>query len=410
MAACLGLAGAEAGTYSGGSGTPEDPYRIGTVDDLHAAGTALSDWDNTFILISDLDCQGLGPSPLGLGEIPFSGDFNGNGHSLSNVAQNLFDHVSQTGRVRNLRIHGFGYHNQELLGLVRTNDGLLTNCSVTGDPDPYGSQTSAGVVGENNGTLIQCSFEGHFQELGHGGGLVDMNRGSIIQCRVNATVGIWGEGGGLAYQNWGLIRDSYARGHMGAEGRFGGLVGINGGQIINCYAAGGTAEPYDGEGGGLIWKRGTVCHREEICEDIGDGEIWCYWGDVCEPVGDEIASFENLCCWYNCNPGWIGPNLVVMQKQATYTDAGWDFVGESANGTEDVWRMCGDGIDYPRLSWEFSQGGDMACPNGVGMEDLVYLAGRWMASTPATFGAADGNADGRVDLLDLAIVSENWGK
>jgi hypothetical protein len=111
----------------------------------------------------------------------------------------------------------------------------------------------------------------------------------------------------------------------------------------------------------------------------------------------------------------MGKTTEELQMLRTFTDPGtdndpWDFVGEDTNGTEDIWRMCGDGISYPRLSWEFSAGGDLDCPDGVGMEDLVYLAGRWMAGTPATVGAADGNADGRVDLLDLAMVSENWMK
>jgi hypothetical protein len=85
-----------------------------------------------------------------------------------------------------------------------------------------------------------------------------------------------------------------------------------------------------------------------------------------------------------------------------------DFVGEAANGTGDVWRMCGDGVDYPRLSWEFSQGGDMICPNGVGIEDLQYFAWRWTDNTPASAGAADINSDGKVDMADLAILSAHW--
>ena len=32
-------------------------------------------------------------------------------------------------------------------------------------------------------------------------------------------------------------------------------------------------------------------------------------------------------------------------------DAGWDFVGETANGTEDLWWIL-EGKDYPRLWWE----------------------------------------------------------
>jgi hypothetical protein len=40
-----------------------------------------------------------------------------------------------------------------------------------------------------------------------------------------------------------------------------------------------------------------------------------------------------------------------MQTAATYLDAGWDFVGETANGTEDLWWID-EGRDYPRLWWE----------------------------------------------------------
>ena len=34
-----------------------------------------------------------------------------------------------------------------------------------------------------------------------------------------------------------------------------------------------------------------------------------------------------------------------------FLDAGWDFVGETANGTEDIWRI-NEGKDYPHLGWE----------------------------------------------------------
>ncbi len=46
----------------------------------------------------------------------------------------------------------------------------------------------------------------------------------------------------------------------------------------------------------------------------------------------------------------------VMQTQSTFTDAGWDFVGETANGTEDIWDICGGRIirSWPgrHLCWE----------------------------------------------------------
>ncbi|NLH16546.1 MAG: hypothetical protein GX455_08205 [Phycisphaerae bacterium] len=108
--------------------------------------------------------------------------------------------------------------------------------------------------------------------------------------------------------------------------------------------------------------------------------------------------------------GGVGLTTAEMKTLSTFTEAGWDFVGEAANGTKDVWRMCADGVDYPRLSWEFSQGGDFDCPDGVTLEDLLYLAGRWMANTPEMIGAADANGDGKVDLADFAAFAENRTK
>jgi len=35
----------------------------------------------------------------------------------------------------------------------------------------------------------------------------------------------------------------------------------------------------------------------------------------------------------------------------TFLGAGWDFVGETANGTEDIWWIL-EGKDYPRLWWQ----------------------------------------------------------
>ncbi len=66
--------------------------------------------------------------------------------------------------------------------------------------------------------------------------------------------------------------------------------------------------------------------------------------------------------------------------------------------------------DYPRLAWEYSTGGDFACPEGVALDDLLYLSERWLATTPATAGAADANGDGKVNLYDFVALSSGWMK
>ena len=49
--------------------------------------------------------------------------------------------------------------------------------------------------------------------------------------------------------------------------------------------------------------------------------------------------------------GGTGETTAEMQTARTFMDAGWDFVGETTNGAEDIWKID-EGKDYPRLWWE----------------------------------------------------------
>jgi len=49
--------------------------------------------------------------------------------------------------------------------------------------------------------------------------------------------------------------------------------------------------------------------------------------------------------------GGTGKTTAEMKTRSTFTDAGWDFVGETENGTEDIWWIL-EGKDYPHLWWE----------------------------------------------------------
>ena len=97
--------------------------------------------------------------------------------------------------------------------------------------------------------------------------------------------------------------------------------------------------------------------------------------------------------------------------QSTFTSAGWDFIGETGNGTEDLWRMCVDGVDYPRLTWEYVQGGDFVCPDGVNSVDFSVLAHYWHETDCAALDdceGADMDLSGAVDFGDVAAVAESW--
>ena len=40
-----------------------------------------------------------------------------------------------------------------------------------------------------------------------------------------------------------------------------------------------------------------------------------------------------------------------MQIAGIFLDAGWDFIDQTENDTENIWGIL-EGQDYPRLLWE----------------------------------------------------------
>ena len=101
-----------------------------------------------------------------------------------------------------------------------------------------------------------------------------------------------------------------------------------------------------------------------------------------------------------------------MQTKNTFTDAGWDFFGETANGIQDIWRRCVDDVNYPLLSWEFNIA-DFVCPDGVDLVDFSVFGLAWGSDdTPTANWNEDCDIsdpeDGVIDILDLNVLAYNW--
>jgi hypothetical protein len=103
----------------------------------------------------------------------------------------------------------------------------------------------------------------------------------------------------------------------------GGLVGLNSGTILECHALGSVK--------GLDYAGGLV-GRKRLAKV--SASLW----DV-------------QACGQTTSAGGTGKITTEMQTTGTFLDAGWDFVGESTNGTENVWAIC-HGMDYPNLTWQ----------------------------------------------------------
>ncbi len=76
------------GTYSGGAGEPNNPYRIATPEDLNDIGNHVEDFNKCFVMVNDINLAQftgtefniIGPNST----TPFTGVFDGNGHTIAN--------------------------------------------------------------------------------------------------------------------------------------------------------------------------------------------------------------------------------------------------------------------------------------------------------------------------------------
>lgn len=350
-----------AAKYSGGSGEPNDPYQIATADDLIALGESPEDYDKHFILTADID---LDPNLPG-GKVfdkaviaadindrwpfdgtPFSGVFNGNGHTISHLVIDgggylgLFGQLESTAEVKNLGVMDVNITSYLCAGdptgvggLTGSNVGTITLSYSTGTVT--GGCNTGGLVGYNGGSISTSYSTVMVTGLEEVGGLVGHNDwGGITSCHSSGTVTGHQNIGGLVGENNGSITTSFSDSTVtGDEYGIGGLLGFNNGGSITASYSSGSVNGVDWVGGLVGWGGGNIAMS--------------YW-DI------EASNRPNMCGDQDhfgpidCDNSY-GKTTAEMKQQSTFE--GWDFVNETVNGLNDVWKIW-DGYDYPRLAWE----------------------------------------------------------
>jgi hypothetical protein len=287
-----------------GSGTTQEPYLIRDTWDL---GTVWLEPTAHYRLEASVDLTGI---TWYMAVVPwFGGTFDDKGHVISNLHiqgseyLGLFGQLGSGAKISNLGLEAVDVNGiADVGGLVGNNrGGSISTCYSNGTVNGTGSRVG-GLVGSNSGTISNCN-----------------STGSISGTSWNV--------GGLVGSNGGNISNSYSTGTTSGESRVGGLVGINDrdGSIATSYSAGMVTG--SGDVGGLVGI------------DWGGTSITSSFWDM-EVSGQASSVF-----------GGIGKTTAEMQTASTFLEAGWDFVDETANGTEDIWWIL-EGQDYPRLWWE----------------------------------------------------------
>ncbi len=248
-----------------GSGNSASPYQLTDVYGLQGmASLPMSNW---YTLASDISASGTaswngaaGFQPIGRSGHPYTGTFDGGGHSISGLTihRNDDDKVGliaylDGGTLRNLTLNGgaiSGYRSVGALVGQSSAGSLIENAhssaAVTGNSEV------GGLVGRNSGAITQASSSGsvtgdYEDNTANFGGLAGFNAGTISYSWASgavdtAAVNVGGLVGVNTYQGAGtaIISDSYALGNVHSTNEIvGGLVGDNlGGTIQRSYAAG----------------------------------------------------------------------------------------------------------------------------------------------------------------------------
>jgi hypothetical protein len=239
------------------------------------------------------------------------------------------------------------------------------------------------LAGEGNGTIIRCSVwdtevlvENPF--FSRVGGLVSYcgaTAARIQDCQVNGGVvrGIGEVGGLVGWMSRGTIagcRTSTRVEASAGDGKnalgllAGGLAGGNGGTMEDCYSAssvsqGGVTPGMDwlftsGAGGLAGYNSGTIDRSYSTGSVTGTLYVGGLVGKNAESKGSVTHSFwDTQTSGQTTSAGGTGKTTAEMQTADIFFEAGWDFVDETANGTEDIWWI-NEGLDYPRLWWEAS--------------------------------------------------------
>ena len=271
------LLAAIAGTQPGGSGTAKDPYQITCAAELIWLRDAVNAGEASTCaeLRQDVEYVDEVWTPIGTSEHPYTGTFNGNGHTIR------------------VWLDGWG---QALFGYVGAG-AKLTDIAVTKrQSENYSISASAPLARINNGTITRCRYSGGMTAKDSLGGLVYTNNGTIEACCVYAgrlnrgsriEMYYGGRAGGIAYENTGTIANSYFYGDMvqaQSNGTVSDIIGWgaiankNSGMVSNCYYG---ADRDDGYGGKTEdqFRGGEVTYLLNGGTARDDWRQNCYAGD-----------------------------------------------------------------------------------------------------------------------------------
>ena len=335
---------------------PAARYTLG--NDVNAAATALSGGVSTEVWGSS------GFAPIGNLTTPFTGTFDGLGHTVSTLTillatpnVGLIGATGSAAVIRNVGLVDASVTGGAGAGALVGNNGIGTSISNSySSGSVSGGAGTGGLVGSSTTSPISNSYSTSSVSGAAGtGGLLGSNTSGAISTSyaTGSVTGAAGTGGLIGSNTSGPVSKSYATGSVTGAAGTGGLIGSNtSGVIDNSYATGNVDGGTGAGVGGLIGSNtsGTVTNSYSAGGVSGTGAgrgaligssnanvvFTSYWDKTTSIAASSVG-------------GGIGMTTAEMQTQADFTSSttanspdnpAWDFSG--------TWVMY-EGHTYPLL-------------------------------------------------------------
>jgi len=154
-------------------------------------------------------------------------------------------------------------------------------------------------------------------------------------------------GGLVGHDDGGFVADCYSAADVTGDRHVGGLIGwLNLSCITRCYAVGHVTGIQ--KTGGLVPGSYYVTRPRPRAVDVQNTNAYDHRSAVVACFWDVETSGQSF------SAGGTGLTTREMCDSQTFVAAGWDFIGESDNGTDEIWWIL-ENRDYPRLWWEAAE-------------------------------------------------------
>ena len=313
---------------------------IETVDDLLALAKATDaeTLGKNYRLKADLNLKDTPFNGIGSAGQPFTGMFDGQGHTISHVTVNApegenagFFNVIKGATIRDLKLVDVEITGKTNVGglvgnaqvqldssdLSKNVANLIGGCSVSGTVT--GTKNVGGLVGLNEGktdpqTLFsiasavdKCAASVTVNGKEMTGGLVGKNGGTITKSSSGGTVKGDTTTGGLVGDSSGDIYDSHTSCTVAGRSHTGGFVGFSDGAVKNCYSIGGVSgTDYTGGFAGVISRAENVVSAGQVT--IVGTPTQGYNGGFAGKLYGMVAGLDNQITVKNASGNCTQPN------------------------------------------------------------------------------------------------------